>query len=55
LTREPAVRDQIVTGATNVIFSAPINKKSEPDQPNKMLDYMKDVLDTVTKLIPKKD
>jgi hypothetical protein len=54
LTREPAVRDQIVTGATNVIFSTPTSRKSEPDRSDKLLGSMKDVIDSIAKLITRK-
>lgn len=55
LTRQPAVRDQIVSAATNVIFSAPTNKRTETDAYDKGLDYIKEVLASVTKFIPRKD
>lgn len=54
LTREPAVRDQIVTGATNVIFSAPTTRKSDPERSDKVISSMKELLDSVGKLLPKK-
>ena len=54
LTREPAVRDQIVTGATNVIFSAPTTRRSEPERSDRVLGYMRELLDTVAKLLPRK-
>lgn len=55
LTREPAIRDQIVTGATNVIFSSPIAKNSESDKQDKVLGGIKEVFDSLAKLVPKKD
>lgn len=55
LTREPAVRDQIVSAATNVIFSTPTNKKTETEVSDKALKYMKEVLASIAKLLPRKD
>lgn len=55
LTREPAIRDQIVTGATNVIFSSPIAKNSESDKQDKVLGSIKEIFDSLAKLLPKKD
>jgi hypothetical protein len=54
LTREPAVRDQIVTGATNVIFSAPTTRKAEPERSDRVIGSMKELLESVGKLLPKK-
>lgn len=54
LTREPAVRDQIVTGATNVIFSAPTTRRAEPERTDRVLGSMKELVDSVAKLLPKK-
>jgi hypothetical protein len=55
LTREPAVRDQIVTGATNVIFSTPTSKAPERDRSDKALVGMKEVFDSIAKLLPRKE
>lgn len=55
LTREPAVRDQIVTGATNVIFTSPTAKGNESSKDDKTLSSVKDIVDSIGKLIPKKD
>ncbi|MCA2935060.1 MAG: hypothetical protein ING36_06710 [Burkholderiales bacterium] len=55
LTREPAVRDQIVTGATNVIFSAPTTRKAEPERSDRVLGSMRELIDSVAKLLPKKN
>lgn len=55
LTREPAVRDQIVTGATNVIFSSPTSKHIESEKQEKILGGVKEIFDSVSKLIPRKD
>jgi hypothetical protein len=55
LTREPAVRDQIVTGATNVIFTSPTAKSVDSSKDDKTLSGMKDILDSIGKLIPKRD
>lgn len=55
LTREPAVRDQIVTGATNVIFSAPTTRRGEPERSDRVIGSMRDLLDSVAKLLPKKN
>lgn len=54
LTREPAVRDQIVTGATNVIFSAPTSKRVDAERSDKVLGSVKEVIDSIAKLIPGK-
>lgn len=55
LTREPAVRDQIVTGATNVIFTSPTAKSNESSRDDKTLSGVRDIVDSIGKLIPKKD
>lgn len=55
LTREPAVRDQIVTGATNVIFSSPTSRHIDTEKQDKVLGGVKEIFDSVAKLIPKKD
>lgn len=54
LTREPAVRDQIVTGATNVIFAIPTSRVPEKEKSDKVLGGMKELLDSVAKLVPKR-
>lgn len=54
LTREPSVRDAIVTGATNVIFSAPTSRRPDSEKPDRVLGAMKDVIDSVAKLVPNK-
>ncbi|MFD1122015.1 hypothetical protein ACFQ2T_05840 [Methylophilus flavus] len=53
LTREPAVRDQIVTGATNVIFTAPTSNNNQ-DRSDAVLGSVKELFDSVAKVIPKK-
>jgi len=55
LTREPAVRDQIVTGATNVIFSSPTSKHVESEKQEKILGGVKEIFDSVSKLMPRKE
>lgn len=55
LTRDPAVRDQIVSAATNVIFSTTNNKRIETKASDKGLDSIKEVLASITKLLPRKD
>lgn len=55
LTREPAVRDQIVTGATNVIFSSPTSKDINSDNAEKAFSGIKEILDSVSKLLPRKE
>lgn len=55
LTREPAVRDQIVTGATNVIFTAPTSRLKEPERSDKVLNSVKEIVDSLGKLLPKKE
>lgn len=52
LAREPAVRDQIVTGATSVIFRSPTKKhREEGDQ---ALGGVKEILTSVRDLVQKK-
>jgi hypothetical protein len=55
LTREPAVRDQIVTGATNVIFSSPTSKNASVDNSEKSILNVKEILDSLGKLVGKKE
>ncbi|MGV8836160.1 hypothetical protein [Cellvibrio sp.] len=55
LTREPSVRDQIVTAATNVIFSTPAKQKIEPENSEKLLDSVKELFDSIAKILPKKE
>lgn len=55
LTREPAVRDQIVTGATNVIFAIPTSRTPEKEKSEKILGGMKELLDSVAKLVPSRN
>jgi len=55
LTREPAVRDQIVTGATNVIFSIPTLRIPEKERSDKVLGGMKELLDSFAKVLPRKE
>ncbi|KQT43814.1 MULTISPECIES: hypothetical protein [unclassified Methylophilus] len=54
LTREPAVRDQIVTGATNVIFTAPTTHNNDNNRSDVVIGSVKELFDSVAKLVPKK-
>ena len=55
LAREPAVRDQIVTGATNVIFTSPTSRSKENDKGGISLGGVKDLVDSIAKLGSKKE
>ncbi len=55
LAREPAVRDQIVTGATNVIFTSPTSHSKEREKSNVTLGGLKELVDSIAKLGGKKD
>lgn len=55
LAREPAVRDQIVTGATNVIFTSPTSRSKESDKGGISLGGVKDLVDSIAKIGSKKD
>jgi hypothetical protein len=48
-----AVRDQIVTGAVNVIFSSPTAHSAALDKSQATIGGMKEMLDTVVKLVKK--
>lgn len=55
LTREPAVRDQIVTGATTVIFTSPSARLATDHRVDKSVaGSVKEILDAVGALIPKR-
>jgi hypothetical protein len=54
LTREPAVRDQIVTGATNVIFSTPTSRQPDTEHSEKFFGGIKEVIESLAKLLPGK-
>lgn len=55
LAREPAVRDQIVTGATNVIFTSPTARAREHDKADPGIGGLKELVDSITKLVSKKE
>lgn len=55
LAREPAVRDQIVTGATNVIFTSPTSNSKESEKGDLTIAGVKELFDSVSKLVSKKD
>ena len=54
LAREPAVRDQIVTAATGVIFGSPTEQAKKIQNSSAMLDGMKEVIDALTKAVGRK-
>lgn len=54
LTREPSVRDQIVTGATNVIFNSPTARSKEGEKLAPTISGLKEVVDAIAKLLPHK-
>jgi hypothetical protein len=55
LAREPAVRDQIVTGATNVIFTSPTSQSKEREKSSVTLGGLKELVDSIAKLGGKKE
>lgn len=54
LAREPAVRDQIVTAATTVIFSSPSEQARKAETSNAMAGGLKEVVDVMGKALSKK-
>jgi hypothetical protein len=54
LAREPAVRDQIVTAASNVIFTSPTEQARKVESSNAMLGGMKEVVEALTKAVGKR-
>lgn len=55
LTREPAVRDQIVTGATTVIFTSPSARLAADNRADKsVVGSVKEILDAVGSLIQRR-
>jgi hypothetical protein len=54
LAREPAVRDQIVTAASTVIFTSPTEQARKFESSNAMLDGMKEVVETLSKAVGKR-
>lgn len=55
LAREPAVRDQIVTGATNVIFTSPTSHTREREKGDAGVSGLKELVDSIAKLTGKKE
>jgi RNAse (barnase) inhibitor barstar len=55
LTRQPEVRDQIVTGATTVIFRSPTAANRRHDKNDLTVSSLKEFLDSLGALIKKKD
>jgi hypothetical protein len=51
LAKDVAVKDQIVSGATNVIFTSPISKVQDFDKAAMPLEDLKGLIDTVGKAI----
>jgi hypothetical protein len=54
LTREPSVRDQIVTGATNVIFNSPTAHAKDGEKLEPTVSSLKEVIDSISKLLPRR-
>lgn len=55
LTREPAVRDQIVTGATTVIFTSPSARLAADSRADKsVVGSVKEILDALGSLVPRR-
>lgn len=54
LAREPAVRDQIVTAASTVIFTSPTEQARKVESSNALLGGMKEVLEALTKSVGRK-
>jgi hypothetical protein len=53
LMEKGASRDQIVTGAANVIFSSPIGPRTEKEaSTSEVMAAVKDVIDSTSKLMP---
>ncbi|RYF13879.1 MAG: hypothetical protein EOO30_20070 [Comamonadaceae bacterium] len=55
LAREAAVRDQIVTGATNVIFTSPTSFAKDREKGDVSLGGVKELIDSIAKLGGRKD
>lgn len=55
LARESSVRDQIVTGATNVIFTSPTAQSKELSKAEAPIEKLKELIESISKLIPKRD
>jgi hypothetical protein len=54
LAREPAVRDQIVTAASTVIFTSPTEQARKVESGSVMLGSMKEIVDALTKAVGKR-
>jgi hypothetical protein len=54
LAREPAVRDQIVTAATGVIFISPGEQARRAERSSAMLGEFKELVESLTKAVGKK-
>ncbi|HMW19248.1 MAG TPA: hypothetical protein PJ981_15785 [Accumulibacter sp.] len=54
LAREPAVRDQIVTAATGVIFVSPGEQARRAERSSAMLGEFKEMVESLTKAVAKK-
>ena len=52
LLQQGSVRDQIVSGAANVIFSSPLGQRTEPEASLDPIAAAKELLETVSKLTP---
>ena len=51
LARNDSVKDQIVSGATNVIFSSPISKTQEHEKDVMPTEGVKNIIESVIKLV----
>jgi hypothetical protein len=54
LTREPSVRDQIVTGATSVIFSSPTLRAKETEKSDAVIGGVREIVESLGKAFGRK-
>ena len=54
LARDQSVRDQIVTGATNVIFSSPTARAKESEKADAVISGIREIVDSVGKAVLRK-
>jgi hypothetical protein len=55
LAKDVAVKDQIVSGASNVIFTSPIRKVQDQDSEMLPIETIKGLLEAVSKVLPKRN
>lgn len=51
MANDPSVRDQIITGATSVIFSSPVHRKSASGDKDISVDAATKLLDSISKIV----